>query len=75
MSSISRTRLKRYIVNLEPGRAFDFTAGCFLPRRSETAWNRRREGRVFIRLRPAAAGLRRDRSACELLPVFVETTT
>jgi len=26
-----------------------------------------REGRVLIRLRPAAAGLRRDRSAYELL--------
>jgi len=34
-----------------------------------------REGRVLIRLRPAAAGLQCDRSAYELLPVFVETTT
>jgi len=62
MSSISRTRReeKRYIVNRESGRTFDFTAGCFLPGRSETAWNRRGEGRVLI--------------AYELLPVFVETT-
>jgi hypothetical protein len=27
--------LKRYIVNRESGPAFDFTAGCFLPGRSE----------------------------------------
>jgi hypothetical protein len=27
--------VKRYIVNRESGRAFDFTAGCFLPGRSE----------------------------------------
>src|SRR2546430_15940079 len=44
MSSISRTRLKRYIVNLEPGRAFDFTAGCFFSRSTGKDWNTRREG-------------------------------
>jgi hypothetical protein len=35
--------LKRYIVNREPGQAFDF-AGIFLPGRSEIAWNRGRKG-------------------------------
>jgi hypothetical protein len=28
-------QVKRYVVNRESGRVFDFTAGCFLPEGSE----------------------------------------
>jgi hypothetical protein len=30
-------QVKRYVMNREWGRVFDFTAGCFLPGRSESS--------------------------------------